>query len=165
MKLFTIVFVIISLALGSNARELENLMGTPMQNCLNCLCHARSGCYSRFNCARYSISREYWEQAGSFSPDTSSNLDQAYRACMVNENCILNTLKTYTEQYGERDCNCDGIFDCKDRLAIHLFNDDCTNPKYGETYSRRFNDCAQQIGVTNMSPSEGSCDIPEVDPS
>lgn len=68
------------------------------------MCHARSGCWSRFNCARYSISKEYWEKAGSHSPDTSS-LDQAYRACMGNENCILNTLKSYTEQYGERVCS------------------------------------------------------------
>lgn len=60
-----------------------------------------------------------------------------------------------------KDCNCDGVFDCKDRLAIHLFGDSCFNPKYGDVYATRFNHCAKKIGVNIMSESEGDC-TPEV---
>lgn len=66
------------------------------------MCHARSGCWSRFNCARYSISKEYWTRAGSHTTGPFKDSEEAFHNCMENENCILNTLKGYTELFGER---------------------------------------------------------------
>ncbi|KAK4874048.1 hypothetical protein RN001_013408 [Aquatica leii] len=158
MKLQFVIFVSL-LLLIDNAKGLENLIGTEIQKCLNCLCHARSGCWNRLNCARYSISKSYWTHAGSHSTRDYPSEDLAYQNCMQNENCILNTVKSYTESFGEKDCNCDGHFDCKDRLAIHLFGSSCTNPKFGGTYATRFNHCASQIGVKFMSEIEGDCSV------
>lgn len=76
-------------------------MGSEIQECLNCLCHARSGCWDRRNCASYSITKDYWKAAGSPSIGFYSNSDKAFKACMKHENCILNTVKTYTGSFGE----------------------------------------------------------------
>ncbi|KAK5641927.1 hypothetical protein RI129_010474 [Pyrocoelia pectoralis] len=141
----------------TDVEGLEDLLGTDIQKCLNCLCHSRSGCWSRFNCAKYSISYEYWVQGGSHSRGPHNDEKDAYANCMKDENCILNTIKSYTERFGERDCNCDGTFDCKDRLAIHLFGDACFNPKFGSVYASRFNHCAAQVGVHEMAAAEGTC--------
>ncbi|KAF5291492.1 hypothetical protein FQR65_LT01804 [Abscondita terminalis] len=129
------------------AKGIENLMGTEIQKCLNCLCHARSGCWSRFNCARYSISQDYWVRAGSHSVSTHPDENVNYQNCMGDENCILNTIKSYTESFGERDCNCDGHFDCKDRFALHLFGDACFNPTFGSTYATRY-----MVAARNFKP-------------
>lgn len=32
------------------------------------------------------------------------------------------------------------------------------NPNYGQTYADRFNDCAEDIGVSRMSAVEGDCE-------
>ncbi|KAB0792923.1 hypothetical protein PPYR_12543 [Photinus pyralis] len=158
MQRFVVVLIVTSLfCVLTNVKGLENLIGTDIQKCLNCVCHARSGCWSRFNCARYSISLEYWIDGGSHTDGPYDNLKDAYNSCMKNENCILNTIKSYTDRFDDRDCNCDGVFDCKDRLAIHLFGDACFNPKFGDVYSKRFNHCAAQVGVHEMASAEGSC--------
>ncbi|KAF5291491.1 hypothetical protein FQR65_LT01803 [Abscondita terminalis] len=158
MKLNTLLCFVL-LLLIHNTTGLEHLLNTEIQKCLNCLCHARSGCWSRFNCARYSISKDYWIQAGSHSIAEHENEDVAYKNCMNDENCILNTVKSYTEGFGLQDCNCDGQFDCKDRFAIHLFGSSCFNPTFGDVYADRFNDCAKQIGVKLMSKVEGDCSL------
>ncbi|XP_044758968.1 uncharacterized protein LOC123316802 [Coccinella septempunctata] len=155
MKLFSFVLVLTILVL--HAEALKDLMGTPIQKCVNCLCHARSGCWSRFNCARYSVSFDYWKVAGSpvLSPDDDPDSQDSYKKCMANENCIVNTIDKYTTSFGEIDCNCDGKFDCKDRYAIHLHGRNCENPQFGERYARRFNHCARSIGVAEMLEKEG----------
>ncbi|KAJ8956821.1 hypothetical protein NQ318_014235 [Aromia moschata] len=146
---------------------IENFLNNPLYSCVECLCHARTGCWLRRNCASYSISKDYWRTAGSLSANPTKNPgseDQTYRECMRNENCIVGTIIKYTEHFGPMDCNCDGKFDCKDRAAIHLFGQNCENPKYGQTYANRFNHCANRIGVKSMLSAEGSdtCNAVEV---
>jgi hypothetical protein len=77
-------------------------MGTELQKCFNCFCHARTGCYSRFNCASYSISFDYWKVANSPVVDVDDDPDSqtSYRNCMKNENCILATLDQYAKAIG-----------------------------------------------------------------
>lgn len=78
-------------------------MGTDIQQCINCLCHARSGCWSRYNCARYSINYDYWQKAGSLTVDAEDKPDDevSYLNCLRNENCIVATIAKYTEHFGE----------------------------------------------------------------
>lgn len=68
--------------------------------CAKCMCHGVSGCWYRENCAKYSINEEYWRDAGSPSLDeTVVDSNQRYKKCMKNENCIVNTIKMYTDKY------------------------------------------------------------------
>ncbi|XP_049826320.1 uncharacterized protein LOC126266436 [Aethina tumida] len=125
--------------------------------CVKCLCHARSGCWSRLNCAQYSIHKVYWIQANSPVVDGDSSDDSlAYKHCMQDENCVIETIINYTSQYGDFDANCDGQFDCKDRFSIHLFGND-KGPIFGEDYARRFNDCNEDLNLTSLLP-EYSCE-------
>lgn len=80
---------------------MEDLIGTPIQECLNCLCHARTGCWSRITCATYSITKDYWTTAGKPTMNQDMEEDEAYDKCMGNENCVLNTVKMYTESFGD----------------------------------------------------------------
>lgn len=71
-----------------------------MHKCIECLCHARTGCYNRITCANYSINRSYWETAGSPSlPGDDPDDERSYTKCMQNENCILNTIVGYTSSF------------------------------------------------------------------
>ncbi|CAH1171209.1 unnamed protein product [Phaedon cochleariae] len=155
-----------SLICCEGLETITDYLSSPVYPCIQCLCHGVSGCWRRQNCARYSVSKEYWMQAGSLvvsaADDPSS--DASYRKCLQNENCIVGTIIKYTEQYGEADCNCDEKFDCKDRLAIHLFGNKCEKPSFGHTIARRFNDCAARVGVSAMLSSEGDdfCTLPIV---
>lgn len=74
-------------------------MGGEFHECAKCLCHSVSGCDNRMNCAKYSISKSYWRDAGSptLQSYSSKNDDTKYKKCMKDENCILNTIKTYTD--------------------------------------------------------------------
>ncbi|XP_063916949.1 uncharacterized protein LOC135132703 [Zophobas morio] len=154
MKILT-VFLVVMFFTFSEA--LKNYKGTEIQKCLNCLCHARTGCYSRFNCASYSVNIDYWKFAKSpvVDIDDEPETEQSYKKCMRNENCILTTIDQYADAVGHMDCNCDGAFDCKDRFAIHLFGLNCTNPKFEKWYVDRFNTCAKEVGVNTMLENEG----------
>ncbi|XP_056636029.1 uncharacterized protein LOC130444765 [Diorhabda sublineata] len=148
------VFVLACLFVGLEAAE--NWLNHPLYPCVQCLCHARSGCWRRQNCARYSISEQYWRDAGALTVSNEENQDSdAFRRCMANENCIVGTIINYTGRFGDLDCNCDNVFDCKDRLAIHLKGKNCDRPVYGSIYASRFNHCAARIGVQQMFSQEG----------
>ncbi|XP_063916582.1 uncharacterized protein LOC135132423 [Zophobas morio] len=155
MNIFvTFVFVVIFV---TSCKGIKSYMGTDMQTCFNCLCHARTGCYSRINCAKYSINFDYWKTANSpvVDVDDEPETQQSYKKCMRNENCILATLDQYADAIGHMDCNCDGTFDCKDRFAIHLFGSECTNPKFSKKYAKRFNSCSKEAGTKTMLIEEG----------
>lgn len=85
-----------------SASALKNYMGTELQTCLNCLCHARTGCYNRLTCADYSIDYDYWHQAGSpvIDEDDDPDSNSSYLKCIKNENCVLNTLVQYADAIG-----------------------------------------------------------------
>ncbi|KAL3272711.1 hypothetical protein HHI36_014173 [Cryptolaemus montrouzieri] len=153
----SIILIAILSCLFFQTEALKNLMGTEIQKCVNCLCHARSGCWSRYNCARYSVSFDYWKAAKSpvLDPNDDPDSQASYKKCMGNENCIVNTIYQYTNSFNDTDCNCDGTFDCKDMFAIHLFGRNCKSPNFGRTYARRFNECAKSIGVNVMEIHEG----------
>ncbi|CAG9862152.1 unnamed protein product [Phyllotreta striolata] len=164
MKLALCLFVLALFLYESEA--IKDWKQHPMYPCVKCLCHARSGCWIRQNCAKYSINFNYWKEAGSLvvNLDDPPNNVESYNACMKDENCIVGTIIQYTQQFGELDCNCDGKFDCKDRLAIHLFGASCERPNFGSDYSWRFNHCAASVGVKRMGSREGdsNCIEPKV---
>ncbi|KAJ3645798.1 hypothetical protein Zmor_023430 [Zophobas morio] len=100
MNIFvTFVFVVIFV---TSCKGIKSYMGTDMQTCFNCLCHARTGCYSRINCAKYSINFDYWKTANSpvVDVDDEPETQQSYKKCMRNENCILATLDQYADAIG-----------------------------------------------------------------
>ncbi|XP_044252909.1 uncharacterized protein LOC123003919 [Tribolium madens] len=156
MKTFFIFCVLFYFA--QHSEGIKNYMGTDIQNCLNCLCHARTGCYSLFNCANYSIDFDYWKTANSPTVDPTDAPEEksSFDKCMKNENCILATLDRYVDAIGHMDCNCDGDFDCKDRFAIHLYGANCGNPSFDDKYVKRFNNCANNLKVKVMVSNEGS---------
>ncbi|KAG5865195.1 hypothetical protein JTB14_032080 [Gonioctena quinquepunctata] len=171
MLKFTVVIVlacaIVLFSEGADSRKITDYLSDPLYSCVQCLCHARTGCWRRRNCASYSISKDYWKKAGSLvvSADDDPNNDSSYQKCMLDENCIVGTVIEYTRSWGmQMDCNCDGIFDCKDMAAIHLFGQKCERPMFGEEYANRFNHCAAKIGVREMRFLEGDdqCTVPEV---
>lgn len=86
----------------SDSEQLKNLLNTPMHKCIECLCHARTGCYRRINCASYSIDHDYWKTAGYPTlPNDDPDREQSFRNCMRDENCILNTIVGYTDTFNK----------------------------------------------------------------
>lgn len=66
------------------------------EQCLRCICHGRSGCYFMKNCANYSISREYWVEAGRPTVvDDSPDDPASYENCKKDDNCIMRTMRGY----------------------------------------------------------------------
>ncbi|GJQ73423.1 hypothetical protein Trydic_g13785 [Trypoxylus dichotomus] len=140
------------------SEQLQNLLNTSMHKCIECLCHARTGCYRRSNCASYSINRTYWETAGYPTlPGDDPNSSASYTRCMGNENCILNTIVGYTSTFNNLDCNCDGTYDCQDMLKLHLFGEQCGSIM-DSNQVRRFNNCARMNSLSQMT-SNTLCEV------
>ncbi|KAI4456130.1 destabilase-related [Holotrichia oblita] len=138
----------------SDSEQLENLLNTDLHTCIKCLCHARTGCYRRRNCASYSISEAYWKKAGYPSlPGDNPNSSQSYNRCMQDENCIVNTIVGYTRNFNNLDCNCDGKYDCQDMLKLHLFGEQCGS-RMDNDQVRRFNNCASTNHLASMVSNE-----------
>lgn len=93
---FYISFVLICCFTGS----MENMLEDEFYECAKCLCHSVSGCWFRENCARYSINQTYWEIAGepTINFDVKNKVER-FSKCMNNENCIVTTIKKYTDNY------------------------------------------------------------------
>lgn len=159
MKIFFAVIVLVSLACFEAQTTIKNytLEQKEDYDCVKCLCHAVSGCYFRRNCAKYSIDMVYWRRAGGLSPThshPSPDEEARYKSCMMNENCIAGTIIEYTQSFGRLDCNCDGVFDCKDRAAIHRTGENCGQPQFDEKYRNRFNSCGRSTNLKTMLASE-----------
>ncbi|KAI4456129.1 destabilase-related [Holotrichia oblita] len=149
-----IAFFILFICFVQDSEQLQNLLNTKMHKCIECLCHARTGCYRRVRCANYSISYNYWLTAGLPTlPGDDPNNEQSYKNCMQDENCILNTIVGYTSSFNNLDCNCDGIYDCQDLLKLHLFGDKCGNIME-QFQIDRFNNCARLNDLPRMSTNE-----------
>ncbi|XP_045477746.1 uncharacterized protein LOC123682938 [Harmonia axyridis] len=125
----------------------KNLVGTELEKCLRCICYATTFCNHLPNCVKAHITKQYWEEAGSPTLDYEKPSAESYRKCMANTNCVLNTMDSYTTGRGaQRDTNCDGKFDCKDRLAIH-FNGLTDNYTLENYQVIRFDNCAVEKKV------------------
>ncbi|KRT83399.1 hypothetical protein AMK59_4530 [Oryctes borbonicus] len=149
-----VVCLIVIFSIIQYSEQLQNLLNTSMHKCITCLCHARTGCYRRENCARYSISRSYWETAGFPTlPGDSPDSDASYNRCINNENCILNSIVGYTSTFNNLDCNCDGVYDCQDMLKLHLFGEQCGNIM-DSNQVRRFNNCASDNNLSRMTSND-----------
>ncbi|KAK9717665.1 Destabilase [Popillia japonica] len=153
MKTF-FVWVTFFLLYIQYSEQLQNLLNTDLHTCIKCLCHARTGCYRRINCARYSISEAYWRRAGYPTlPGDNPNSSQSYLNCMQDENCILNTIVGYTNAFNNLDCNCDGVYDCRDMLKLHLYGEQCGD-KVDDDKVSRFNNCASRNYLASMASNE-----------
>lgn len=90
--LIYIIYTIAYLTISNS--ELPNLLDSSNHTCISCACHAMTGCYSLQNCAKYSISYEYWERA--IKDETRfSNIvvnPKSYQECITDDNCIINTI-------------------------------------------------------------------------
>nr|XP_022905649.1 uncharacterized protein LOC111417561 [Onthophagus taurus] len=141
----TIIFVTIHFS-----TQLENLLDSPVRKCIECVCHARTGCFNRMTCASYSISMNYWHEAGSPTLNVNDPANTAsYNACMRDENCILNTIKLYTDRYEKPECDCNDVYDCRDMLMIHLNGQNC-NKVISNDVRSRYNKCAQDNGLQRI---------------
>lgn len=60
------------------------------------MCHARTKCYDLKRCANYTISKDYWEVAGS---PTIIELS-GYEDCIADDNCIKKTITNYVNNIG-----------------------------------------------------------------
>ncbi|KAK9701202.1 Destabilase [Popillia japonica] len=113
-----------------------------------------TGCYSLQNCAKYSISYEYWERA--IKDETRfSNIvvnPKSYQECITDDNCIINTIMGHAAVLNKKDCLCDEDFDCRDILILHLYGEDCTE-KMSRTHRRRYNSCAKRNHKPVLDPN------------
>ncbi|KAL3274095.1 hypothetical protein HHI36_015511 [Cryptolaemus montrouzieri] len=152
----SILFITITCIISVNC--IYNIIGTDLETCFNCICFAVTMCNDTLKCAKNSINESYWEKAGSPTINNKIPSTQEYKNCLKDVNCIYNTMNFYTNVGGSnRDTNCDGKFDCKDRLAVHFKGHVQNYPLESYIY-RRFDNCA----VTNNIPvREGwtSCDL------
>ncbi|XP_075160835.1 uncharacterized protein LOC142233715 isoform X2 [Haematobia irritans] len=99
--------------------------------CLRCLCKTVNNCNPTKcsgidPCGIYMISQLYWIDGGRhITRDTTNDYDEInqdfidYLRCVNNEKCATETVKGYMKRY-KRDCNDDGIIDCRDYIALHL---------------------------------------------
>ncbi|KRT78650.1 hypothetical protein AMK59_7101 [Oryctes borbonicus] len=79
---------------------LLNLINSDIHKCVTCLCHARTGCYSLQNCAKYSISYDYWTDAKAPTVENNTGINlQSYTKCIADDNCIIHTIRNYGTSY------------------------------------------------------------------
>ncbi|XP_019880378.1 uncharacterized protein LOC109608392 [Aethina tumida] len=153
MKIIILFYVFSIIALSQG---ITNYLQTEEYDCIKCLCHARTGCYRRRNCALYSINYNYWKEAGQLKANLQdpNGSQQAYNNCMRDENCIVGTIIEYTNKLN-LDCNCDNTFDCKDRLMLHINGRNCNNKNnMRNPFMERFNTCAESVRSTKMSNND-----------
>ncbi|XP_044759592.1 uncharacterized protein LOC123317236 [Coccinella septempunctata] len=152
IKIFLFVFCVVSV------NGFNNILGTELEKCLRCICFATTFCNHLPNCVKAHINKKYWEDAGSPTLNYEKPSNQTYLKCMKDTNCVLNTMDTYTTGRGsKRDTNCDGKFDCKDRLAIH-FNGLTVNYTLQPYQITRFDNCAIENSVPTDEGWSG-CDL------
>ncbi|KAK9701203.1 Destabilase [Popillia japonica] len=155
--LIYIIYAVAYLTIGNSA--LPNQLNTPNHLCVTCICHARTGCFSLQNCANYSINYKYWEIAGAPTLSNESEVNQeSYQACIADDNCIINTIMRYVEVLNKKDCICDEMFDCRDKLSLHLYGENCS-VKMARTPQRRYNNCARRNSLPILDPNIECVDV------
>ncbi|XP_017786634.1 PREDICTED: uncharacterized protein LOC108569557 [Nicrophorus vespilloides] len=96
------------------------------RSCIKCICHSVSLCYLMKNCAKFSITFDYWRAADSPHIGAHTTDREAFELCQNNDDCIYETIENYIINVGQHDCNCDGVIDCNDFLFLHYGK--CRNP-------------------------------------
>ncbi|KAJ6224487.1 hypothetical protein RDWZM_003032 [Blomia tropicalis] len=123
------MFILFKLILSSLLLivQLEDQLvwGSPNSQCLQCMCHASSGCKAairchnsgngQYFCGPYQISWAYWADAGKPGYTGFSN---DFENCLIDKNCAEATVRGYMAKWAN-DCNNDGKVDCLDYAAIH----------------------------------------------
>ncbi|XP_044758967.1 uncharacterized protein LOC123316801 [Coccinella septempunctata] len=129
--------------------------------CLECVCRASTACNDIYECAKKTIDKEYWSLAGEniAGGDDNRKRDSKvnYDNCVKDRICILNTMYYYTNRILRSlngDVNCDGLVNCADRFAAHVFGQLANRPesKFSIGLSKRFDRC-QGHGIKNVTNS------------
>ncbi|CAG9763677.1 unnamed protein product [Ceutorhynchus assimilis] len=108
----------------SNSSESIVLSNLDTQ-CLRCICHAATECDLARTCIQgycgpFKISHIYWIDAGKvILPGDDIERPTAYEDCMLSFNCSMQIVTNYMSKFG-RDCNGDGVTDCRDYMMVHF---------------------------------------------
>ncbi|XP_017468798.1 PREDICTED: uncharacterized protein LOC108360845 isoform X3 [Rhagoletis zephyria] len=121
--------------------------------CMQCICATATQCRpvtcgnNIEDCGVFRISQPYWLDAGkpALEGDESyaSNTTTTYAHCVNNIYCATRTVAAYISRYA-RDCNGDGVIECRDHIALHLLGPSGCAQSEGELspiYVRRMADC------------------------
>ncbi|XP_017835498.1 lysozyme 2, partial [Drosophila busckii] len=103
----------------------ENVENKPVtEDCLECICEAKSGCNDTAICVNgacgiFRITWGYWVEAGQLTlPNDTSLSEQAFTNCVNEPRCAADTVQHYMSKYGQ-DCNNDERIDCLDYGNLH----------------------------------------------
>lgn len=151
-KKLSFSLLVLFICIGSVFSQQNSL---PSENCIRCLCHARTGCFILRNCASYSISQDYWTQAGRPTVlDDDPNNAMSYTKCMQSDTCIMETIRGYIDSKIIKDCDCDNQMTCKDFAAIHLKGDQCQS-SFDVVKLNRLDQCLSSTRGAGVSNNPG----------
>ncbi|XP_030384991.1 uncharacterized protein LOC115632125 isoform X1 [Scaptodrosophila lebanonensis] len=115
------------------------------KECLYCIARTATDCKPVFcsdnrMCGIYRISQWYWSDALSyFQWPSTPNINE----CLSDPLCSMEVVRAYIERYS-RDCNYDGIVDCRDHILLHLKGPSgCLNGALGSLYESRMETCLE----------------------
>ncbi|XP_013113279.1 uncharacterized protein LOC106091337 [Stomoxys calcitrans] len=129
----------------------------PSEGCLHCLCQTINGCQpvkcmKNYTCGIYEISKFYWIDGGRLTVNEENSPKYAdekgevgdYLRCVNNEECARYTVIKYMQLY-QRDCNNDGIIDCRDYIPLHLLGPKgCRSKPLAVYHKMRMKSCLLQ---------------------
>ncbi|TMW53166.1 hypothetical protein DOY81_001784 [Sarcophaga bullata] len=142
---------------NSNSNSTEELLNGDMESemiddydttCLQCLCMTLNECKPTIcgsvSCGKFMISLFYWSDAGQPRvEDGSSYLSDSieHYKCANDDKCSQRAVRQYFERY-RRDCNRDGVIDCRDQIALHLLGPSgCLRLNVSQKHEVRMNSC------------------------
>ncbi|KAI8118282.1 hypothetical protein FF38_10908 [Lucilia cuprina] len=109
-----------------NSEPKKTSMPPNSSMCFRCLCMTVDECQPTFcdsgrPCGIFRISKSYWVDGGkpTIAGGSTSNEDQDYLTCINDAMCSSAVIREYYNRH-KQDCNKDGVFDCKDQIALHL---------------------------------------------
>ncbi|XP_004519053.1 uncharacterized protein LOC101452634 [Ceratitis capitata] len=120
--------------------------------CMQCICRTATECRpavcgNNMDCGVFRISRPYWLDAGmpALEGDEGStdNTNTTYGRCVNNMYCATRVVAAYINKYA-RDCNRNGVIDCRDHIALHLLGPTGCLQSEGvlpQVFARRMEDC------------------------
>ncbi|KAJ9594168.1 hypothetical protein L9F63_014424, partial [Diploptera punctata] len=102
----------------------ENSCASISEECLTCLCEARTECDFNYSCnddycGPFQISYFFWIDGGEIkSKITPLKGEKDWQTCGRDPFCAAQVVRNYTKRYC-KDCNEDGIVDCTDFALMH----------------------------------------------